>query len=264
MTTRSGSMPSFSGGVIDDAHVRLVRDVDVDVVDRGAAFRQNGLRRCHEHACGELEHLAAVHHDVVRTVGHRLGRRRLPRAAGGQRQVGSARTVGAELEAEEAALGHTLHHNRAGAVAEEDAGRAVAPVHEFREHVAADDERLLRQPGRDHAVRLGDRVHEAGTPGGEVVGGRVPGAEPVGEQGAGGRERHVRSDRRDDQQVDVLRRGCPTSRAPARRREARRPTAPPPARRCVAPGCPCARRSTRRRCRPASTARRSSAPCSGT
>ena len=44
-------------------------------------------------------------------------------------------------------------HDRAGAVAEEDAGRAIGPVEDAREGLGADDQRLLRLAGRDHARR---------------------------------------------------------------------------------------------------------------
>ena len=60
--------------------------------------------------------------------------------------------VGAELEAEEAALVDVLEHDGAGAVAEEDERRAVGPVEDLREDVAADHERALREARRDGGV----------------------------------------------------------------------------------------------------------------
>ena len=95
-----------------------------------------------------------------------------------------------------------LEHDRTGAVAEEDERRAVAPVEDLREHVAADDERALCQPGGEHRVRLRDRVDEACAAGREVVRGGVGHPERVGEQRRRRRERHVRRDGRDDQQID--------------------------------------------------------------
>ena len=62
-----------------------------------------------------------------------------------------ARAVGAELEAEEAALVDVLEHDRACAVAEEDERRAVRPVEHLRQDVAADHERALREARRDRA-----------------------------------------------------------------------------------------------------------------
>ena len=124
------------------------------------------------------------------------------------------------------------------------------PVEDLREHVAADDERVLREPGRDHRVRLRDRVHEAGAAGEQVVGGRVGHPERVGEQRRAGREHHVRRHRRDDDQVDRRRRRRRRSPAPRRgrgQRDVGQRLAPSP--RTAARGCRCARRSTRPSCR---------------
>ena len=63
-------------------------------------------------------------------------------------EMNSPAAVGAELEAEEAALVHPLHHDRARAVPEEHERRAVVPVEDLRENVAADDERPLREARR--------------------------------------------------------------------------------------------------------------------
>ena len=97
------------------------------------------------------------------------------------------------------------------------------------------------------------RVHEAGAAGREVVGGRVAArrARRRGSPPVDGK-RHVRRDRGDDQEVEVGAPRRPPARAPRARRAARCPRAPRPARRRAARGCPCARRSTRRRCRPSS------------
>ena len=110
-----------------------------------------------------------------------------------------------------------LHHDRSCAVAEEHERRAVGPVEDLREDVAADDERALREAGREHRVRLRDRVDESGAAGGEVVGGRVGHAERVGKQRARRRERHVGRHGRDDEQVDRRRVGAGhLERAPCR------------------------------------------------
>ena len=235
--------PELARRVVDDPLVRLVRDVDVDVVDGQPALVEHLLRRADHHARRELEDLAAVHlHELV-------GVLEVARAAARQPEVLAAAAVRAELEAEEAALVDRLDHDRAGAVAEEDERRAVVPVEDLREHVAADDERALREARRRPCVRLRDRVHEAGAAGEQVVGGRVGHPERVGEQRRAGREHHVRRHRRDDDQVDRRRRRRP--RRPARRRgRARRcRSAPPPSPRSGARGCRCARRSTRPSCR---------------
>ena len=62
--------------------------------------------------------------------------------------------------------------------------RAIRPVDDLGEHVAADDERALGETAGDHPVRLRDRVHEAGAAGREVVRGGVLRAELVGEDRA--------------------------------------------------------------------------------
>ena len=87
----------------------------------------------------------------------------------------AAAAVGAELEAEEAAALDGLHDHRAGAVAEQDERRAVVPVEDLREDVAADHERLAREAGCEHPVGLRDRVHEAGAAGEQVVRGGILG-----------------------------------------------------------------------------------------
>ena len=69
--------------------------------------------------------------------------------------------------------------------------------------IPADYERTLGEPAGQHPVRLGEPVHEARAPCGQVIGGRVGRSEAVGEDRSGRRERHVRRDRRHDQEVDV-------------------------------------------------------------
>ena len=63
----------------------------------------------------------------------------------------------------------------------------------LRQDVSADDERVVGEAARDHRVRLHDRVDEAGTAGGQVVGGRVLRAEAIGEDRARRRKEHVRA-----------------------------------------------------------------------
>ena len=78
----------------------------------------------------------------------------------------------------------------------------------------------------EHAVGLGDRVHEARAAGREVVRGGVRHPEHVGEERRRGGKRHVGRDGRDDQQVDAGRHRRPPSRAPCGRPAARCPTSP--------------------------------------
>src|SRR6185437_14086677 len=103
-----------------------------------------------------------------------------PRSAARQPEVLAAGPVRSELETQESRLAGRLEDDRPGAVPEKDERRAVFPVENAREQVAADDERLLRQAARDHPVCLRDRVDEPGATGGEVIGGGLGRPEPVG------------------------------------------------------------------------------------
>ena len=184
------------GSVIDDPDIRLMRHVHVDVIHCLSTFGKDRLCRRHHHAGRELEHLAAVHlHEP-------LGILEQPRAAPGQPQATASRPVGPKLEAEEASVLGRLEHDGSCAVAEEHERRAVAPVEDLREHVATDHQRTLGEAGREHRVGLGNRVHESGAAGRQVVRRRVGHPELVGEQRGRRRKRHVGRDRRDDQQVD--------------------------------------------------------------
>src|SRR3546814_15282214 len=55
-------------------------------------------------------------------------------------------------------------NDRAGAVAEQDAGAAVIPVENAREGFGADDQRRASLPGTDEIVRPRPRIQDAGTP----------------------------------------------------------------------------------------------------
>src|SRR6476646_1941114 len=171
-------------------------NVDVDVLDREIALVENRLGGRDQNPRGELEDLAAVHLDEL------LGLVEEPGTAPRQPEIRTAASVGAELEAEEAARVDLLQDNRPGAVAEQDERRAIVPVEDLGQHVSADDERAIREPGREHRLGLRDRVDEACATGREVVGGGVRHAERVGEERRRGRKRHIGRDRRNDEQVD--------------------------------------------------------------
>src|SRR5207248_1060053 len=83
-----------------------------------------------------------VHLDEVLPPRDGLRARGRPRPSGGQVELGPARAVRAELEAEQTAFGDPVENDRPGAVAEQDGGAAIAPVEDPGEHVAADDERV--------------------------------------------------------------------------------------------------------------------------
>ena len=156
-----------------------------------------------------------------------------------------------------------LEHDRAGAVAEQHARRAVVPVHHLRQEVAADDERAVREPAGEHRVRLGDGVDEARTPGRQIVGGRRRRARARRRSALPSRERPCPASPSPRSRGRCRRRSALPAREPPAQRGARCRTTPRPARRHAARGCPSVPRSTRRRCRRSSRARRSSAPAPG-
>src|SRR5262249_7312525 len=153
--------------------------------DTATALLENRRRRRDHDARREFEHLTAVHLD------ERIGVLETPRAAARKPEVLSARTVGAELEPEEPATGDRLHDDGAGSVAEEYERRAIAPIEDLREYVAADDERSPGQPPGEHPVRLCDRVHEPRAAGEQVVRTCVLGPELVRQDRRGCRKHHV-------------------------------------------------------------------------
>src|SRR5207248_4126853 len=128
--------------VVHDPDVRLVRDVDVDVLDGDGALVEQSLSRRDEDSRRELEDLAAVHLDVP--VADRV--LDSPRAAAGQREVDPAAAVGAELATEVAAVADLLEHHRTSAVTEENERRAVSPIDDPPQDVAADDELRMGHP----------------------------------------------------------------------------------------------------------------------
>ena len=117
--------------------------------------------------------------------------------------------VGAEQVAEQAdvLLSGGLEEDGAGAVAEEDAGGAVGPIHDAGEFLGTDDEGATIGAGAHHVLGDLERVDEAGAGRGDVEAGDVAAQAELGLQEAGrGREGDVRRHRGDDEQVDVGRR----------------------------------------------------------
>ena len=98
---------------------------------------------------GVLEHLAALHAQMA----DRAGRRRPAVDV----ELVLVAAVGAEVRGQHAAVAARrrcprLQHHRAGAVAEQHAGRAVGPVEDAREGLRADDQRALGLAGADQRV----------------------------------------------------------------------------------------------------------------
>jgi hypothetical protein len=84
--------------------------------------------------------------------------------------------VGAQRKAQQAPVGDgafalpRLQHDRAGAVAEQDAGAAVGPVHQPGHGLRADDERAFGAVAGDEPVGDRQRIDEAGADGLDVEG----------------------------------------------------------------------------------------------
>ena len=99
-----------------------------------------------------------------------------------------------------------LEHDRARPVAEQDAGRAVVPIHEARESLCADHERTLIRAGTQKFLRGHDRVDEAAADSLQVESGALDDAESglnlSGDRG----KRVVRRRRGDNDEVNVGRR----------------------------------------------------------
>ena len=97
-------------------------------------------------------------------------------------------------------------HHRAGAVAEEHAGAAVAPVEDAREHLGADHQRALRLAGTDEIVGGGEAVDEAAAHGLHVECRLAFDAKLRLQQARRARENIVRRRRRNDDEVQLI---CP-------------------------------------------------------
>src|SRR3954451_2597300 len=139
----------LGGGRVDDAHVGLVGDEEVDVLDR---------------APGALERLAAGSghppHGVAVDVGALHAQH--PLVALGVEQVG-LRAVGAEDEAADAQLARAAGDDHgAAAVAEEHGRRAVLVVDHAAEGLGPAHEDDRRAAGLDEGGGLIEAVEEAG------------------------------------------------------------------------------------------------------
>ena len=97
-------------------------------------------------------------------------------------------------------------HDRAGAVAEQHAGRAIGVVDDARHHVGADHERVLRAARRDDRVADRQRIGERRARRRQIESPRLLRADLRLHQARGAREQHVRRHRADDDHVDVVRR----------------------------------------------------------
>ena len=176
MTTFSGAMPSLWAECVDDALVGLVRHEPVDVGGGIAGGAERILDHVGDHRHRVLEHRSPFHAQVAD--GLRRGRPAI------DVELGLVPAVGAQMRGQHAAIVAAaglllrLHHDGAGAVAEQHAGGAVVPIEDARERLRADHQRALVGPRAQQAV--GDRkpVHEAGAHRLQVERGAARDAEP--------------------------------------------------------------------------------------
>src|SRR5207249_7935751 len=101
-----------------------------------------------------------------------------------EEEVAGPAAAGTEVRPEEPPA--VAEDHGAGAVPEEDGGRAIPPVDVTRERVGTDQEHVPRPSGRERVVRQGEPVDEARAGGVQVEGRRAPRLEPRLDE-AGGR-----------------------------------------------------------------------------
>ncbi len=111
-----------------------------------------------------------------------------------------------------------FQHQRACAVAEQDAGGAIFPIDDPAEGFGADHDDALGLARDDQRIGLGQRKDEARADGLNVEGKPLFHAESRLHHGGGGREGQVGGRRGDDQRVDVMLRSCQPQRARFQRR----------------------------------------------
>src|SRR5215210_249806 len=175
---------------LDDPHVGLVGDEQVDVLDRQPGALDRLVRRG-DHAPDRVAvDLAALHAE------HRLD------ALGVEHvRLGG---VGAEDEAAAAELELAAgHHDGAGAVAEQRRGAAVVVVGDARQRLGAAHERDAGTAALDLRGGLVERVDEAGARGVDVDRAGALGAEGLGHVRRHAGRQAVGRDGGDDDQVDL-------------------------------------------------------------
>ncbi|EGJ77648.1 putative 3-oxoacyl-ACP synthase II [Streptomyces sp. Tu6071] len=186
---------------VDDPHIGLVRDEDVQVL-RGDP---GGVQRL----LGDLRHLEDGPAEDRLTL---LGDGREPRDLAGtvvRPRHGLLDDLGlVALGAPDGRAYRDLlrgpHDDRARTVAEEEGRRAVLQVGEVREPLHAEDEHVLRAALDDHALGQREPVAETGAARRDVEGGGLAAAELVGDLRGDGRGLLEVRDGRDDDRADLL------------------------------------------------------------
>ncbi len=115
-------------------------------------------------------------------------------------------SVGVEPGREDAGVAALLsrEHDRAGAVAEQDAGRPVLPVEDSAERLRADHQSVIGHAALQHIVGDRQRVEEAGADRLDVEGDAIVDAECGLDQGRARREGLVGGRRGEHDQADLL------------------------------------------------------------
>jgi hypothetical protein len=129
-------------------------------------------------------------------------------AAGRHAECGAAGAVDLVLEIENlrpAGL-RGRDHDRAGAIAEDHAGRAILVVDDARHDVRADDEDVVVRAARHELARGRQRIGERRRGRAQIEPPRVVRADLVLDQARRARKHHVRRHRSDDHDADIPRR----------------------------------------------------------
>src|SRR6185437_1480625 len=144
--------------------VALVQHQEVDVAGRKVVLAEQRADHPWHGVDREVPHLGSVHDEGVESLLQHLGADGELGAAPRHLDVPAAAAVAPQVKvnAPRRLVGLREQH-RARAVAEEDAGPAVVPVHDLRERVGADDQRVAVPLGRGqhHALRDVEREDEA-------------------------------------------------------------------------------------------------------
>jgi hypothetical protein len=111
--------------------------------------------------------------------------------------------VGMQVGGKDAGGIRRLQNHRAGAITEQDTGRAVAEIQNTRKHFRADDQRLVGSTRLDHGIGNRQRINEAAANRLDVECRTTGSAQLVLKDAGRGREHHVRRGGCHDDQVDL-------------------------------------------------------------
>ena len=175
-----------------------MRHHPVDVLDLQAILVQCLVGAFRQHPHRGAVHRLAVHLDEGVATQHAVGDAAIHSQDAGQTAIGM------QVAGEDARCVGSFEHHRAGPVAEQHAGPAVAPVQEAREHFRAHHQRALVGAAGDQAVGQGQGVDESGAHRLYIEGGALLHAQPRLQQAGGGRQHHVRRGGGDHDQIHLV------------------------------------------------------------